>query len=184
MTSTTGILYPATVAQVVSSNAAWSNESNATASDGASATTTLSALLPASRQLRATNFDFSSIPPDARILGIACRIKVSDNGGGTTVCDSAQLVGGGSPVGDKDDTDMAISAAGPGGAVITYGGQDQLWGLSIQPADLSANLGFQISAKRTGGGTVVVSVDSMALEVWYVRVSAGLRSRRRYQRGR
>lgn len=165
MTPSSGLLYPSTVAAVaVSPDAAWSGAANAAASDGASATTTLSVLLPRSPQLRATGFDFSSIPSTARIRGIACHIEVADDGGGSTFTEDAQLVAGGVAVGDKDLTDMPISAEE---AVVTYGGEAAPWGLALRRRDLDADFGFQFAAKRTGGGTVVVSVDSLALEVWY-----------------
>ena len=181
MTYTTGLLYPTAVSQIVTADAAWSEESKAAASDGESATTTLSVLASQSRPLRATGFDFSAIPPNATILGIACHTQVADDGVGATALDSAQLVDGGAAVGDLDPTDLPISVAG---GVLTYGGEAALWGLSLTRGHLDGDFGFQITAKRSLGGTVVVSVDSMALEVWYVPMGSWWRTRCRPQRGR
>lgn len=168
MPQSTGPLYPSTVSEVLSPDSQWSGESGAAASGGESATTSLDFLVSRSRPLRATGFDFSSVPSGATIVGIGCRIEVSDDGGGFTAGDSAQLVDGGAAVGTIDSTDKPISALG---SVLAYGGKGELWGVSPKTRDLDADFGFQFVAKRTSGGTVVVSVDSLSLEVWYETIS-------------
>ena len=126
-------------------------------------TTALSNGNPASQQMTASGFDFSTIPATASITGFEVTINRYAE---ISVTDSRiSLVKNGLVLADNR------AAAGtwpltPGFA--TYGSSTDVWGGGTWTlADLNANFGVAVSVLRTGSGTGRAHVVSVQLTVHY-----------------
>lgn len=67
---TTAVKYPGTVSQSVTAGVDWANPDRVSASDDSRATTGTITLEASSETIYCTNFDFSEIPPAARIVRV------------------------------------------------------------------------------------------------------------------
>lgn len=147
----------------------WTSPGNITAEDGSSATISTGSGIAHSHYLKATGFGFS-IPTGATIKGIAATVKraasaffVSD--------DHVKLV--------KAGTVQATDRAGSGFwstplTTASYGGVTDLWGGTWAASDINAsNFGVVVAARLNAVSSVVVSVDSIAMTVYY-QLSSGL----------
>lgn len=119
--------------------------------------------------LVATNFGFS-IPGGTTINGVVVGVlrldssQVFDAGGG------ARLVKGGT-VGGDDKADVLTEWV-EGYAV--YGGETDLWGLTLTPADVNASgFGFALAAEYGGSGGSNAYVDHIRITVYYTPSGGG-----------
>lgn len=139
---------------------AWTNPGNITASDNTNATAALNSAV--SRWLVATNFNFSTIPDDAIILGVTGTVECR-YGGTSGQITSASFVVGDAVVGTAKTLTTAVTSSD---ASYTVGSASDLWGYGITPAVLKVSTtGFAIS--MTCVGTTSAVVDAMWLTVDY-----------------
>lgn len=140
---------------------AWSNPSNAAASDNSYAIVTIVGVgAVSSNYLKATNFGFS-VPSGATILGITVTKEgyFSGSGGGNS---NARLVKGGTPSGD-----VKINGFGAE-SVITVGGSTDLWGLTLTPADINdSNFGVVLYTDMFAGSNCSIGIDHITITVTY-----------------
>ncbi len=165
----TGWVSPGTVESIQdgSSFRAWANPGNAVSSNNAVAN---QGPLDATSNdfLQATNFDFSTIPGGATILGIEARVERQGQefvGASRIFDDTIQIVKGGTRQGNNKSTGAgwAFSAE----EIITFGGAADLWGLTVTDSDVKAsNFGFTLrcSSAPTNGNA---DVDHMQMRITY-----------------
>ncbi len=139
---------------------AWTNPQNAGVSDAAYATAVLD-LGIATHYLKALNFGFA-IPSNAAITGIKVEIQKAATISVKVGDQVVKLVKGGVVSGDNK-----LAGGWPATETYTtYGGSNDLWMLSLTPADVNvANFGVVISGM---GATVVTArVDHIRMTVYY-----------------
>jgi hypothetical protein len=144
---------------------------NALAADNvyATATAILAVLSGPTQNLTLTNFGFS-VPSNASICGVVAVVKkkAANVNALSTVADNsvklvkAGVVGGNNKalVGNWTTTNTAF----------TYGGDADLWGLALTPADVNAsNFGIAFSANISGTISLIPSaqIDNIQLTVYY-----------------
>lgn len=138
------------------------NPDRITASDNSYATANLGGSA-VSRWCVATNFDFSTIPDDAAILGVTGTAEIKGPAG--SVISSASFVVGGAVVGTAKSLSISIPLSDTN---CDVGGANDLWGYLITPAVLKVSTtGFAISCTGVAIGTV--SIDAMWLTVEYAQ---------------
>lgn len=162
MTTTAAIIAGTGASLAGIGTVAWTNPGNITASDDTRATTNVG-VASVSNWLVATNFDFSTIPNDAVILGVTGTFEGSYITSPVTLT-SASFVVGGAVVGTAKTLSQALTSSD---ASYTVGSASDLWGYAITPALLKVSTtGFAVS--MTGGGAASVArVDAMWLTVDY-----------------
>jgi hypothetical protein len=141
--------------------AAWTDPGNAQDSDGSYATSALNAINSTTRQLRATGFDFSSIPADAQISGFEILVEANFSGIATASLSQAGLVDGGASIGTRDSTDYALTASD---ADYSYG--PSLFGAVVNRDDLDADFGLEVAGIRNTGSPTV-RIDQVRLRVFF-----------------
>jgi hypothetical protein len=152
-------------------NLSFSNPGNASGSDNsrASANVLATLLTGTTNYLKATGFNFS-IPPGASICGI--RVEIEKRAGGLSLAawirdDRVQLIKGGVITGNN----QAIASDWSGTeAYHTYGGITDLWGTTLDPADVNASdFGVAISAEFLGLLFVLpsVQIDDIRMTVYF-----------------
>lgn len=152
---------------------AWTLPGNIVASDNSSATASLNSNA-VSRWLVATNFDFSSIPDDAVILGVTGTIEGKYTGANAATITSASFVVGDAVAGTAKTLSLTLTSSD---ANYTVGGANDLWGYGITPAVLKVSTtGFAISC--TGATVSLATVDAMWLTVTYMVAGRVFRTRR------
>ena len=122
----------------------WSDVSYITASDTNYATSNIGD--GSTHYLKATGFDFSSVPDTATIDGIQVEIQRYKSGNGGDIKDAVvQLLKAGSTVGNsKADT---VNAWPTTDTWKTYGGSSDLWGTTWTASDIkNSNFGVVLSA--------------------------------------
>jgi len=144
---------------------AWTNVSNAASSNDSDASVFLEE--ETSNYLKATNFGFS-IPTDATIVGIEVFVEKSESGpsAGDARTDSVKLVKGGTISGDdraSDDTSEWPSSD----TVATFGGSNELWGLSWTDSDINASDFGVVFAVREDGREMDCYVDHISISIHY-----------------
>ncbi|MBI2021504.1 glycosyltransferase [Candidatus Daviesbacteria bacterium] len=149
----------------------WTNPSNAISSNNTYATAVVTtAGQYTSGYLKVTNFDFSTIPSTAVIDGIEVNVERKAAAAGLQE-NSIRLYKAGRLVGDDKSTNAAIPTTE---ATITYGGNKQLWGVSLSRSDVTnANFGIGFSYRDTSGtkGTNTASVDYISMKIYYTDLS-------------
>lgn len=143
---------------------AWSNPSNAGASDNTYATASVSAS-SSSHYLKATNFGLA-IPSTATVTGIMVEVERKSDGGTRRAQDSVvKLVKGGT----VQATDRKSTALWPAAdAYKTYGSASDMWGTTWTPAEVNAsNFGVVIGAKGTDVSAFTAYVDHIRVTVYY-----------------
>jgi len=150
---------PGTVANDNSfGTAAWTNPSNAGASDNSYATA--SPVSSPTQYLKATNFGFA-LPPGVTINGITVTVerKADD-----TINDSrVRLVKGGT----VQATDKASGAAWPAAdGSVSYGGVSDLWSGTFLTTDVNAS-DFGCVLSCVGGAAALAYVDHITISVTY-----------------
>jgi hypothetical protein len=143
---------------------AWTNPSNAAASDNSYAVATNHS---SSHYLKATNFGFS-IPSGATITGVLLEIECKSNGGSVG---TVKIVKGGSVVGNGGTSPLFgpinMSAVDTYNA---YGGVNSLqaWNVTLTDTDVNAsNFGCVFSVGNGGKGSYTTSVDHIRITVYY-----------------
>lgn len=140
---------------------AWSNPSNAAASDNSRATANLSEPGLTSHYLKATNFGFT-LPEGATVLGIEARVEKSKTELFTLTDAEVKIVKGG-VVGSTNKRDIAEWPVNNDG-IVTYGGPTDLWGTTWAVADVNGE-GFGLVIAAQGRG--VARVDDIEIVVYY-----------------
>lgn len=126
---------------------AWSGLANITADDAAYALVTLAAGA-FSQWLTADQFDFSSIPSGATILGIETRFQLALSGQLPPIIDAVNIA--------KDDTTLGTQKTPGTSLTLTptdydFGSASDLWGLSLTAAEVKAStFQLRVSLKRSG----------------------------------
>lgn len=149
----------------VTSGIPWSNETFAQVEDGSVAATTYSPGDNVSNWLQATGPSGLSIPSDATIRGVEIDIKRQagySGSPGTTTDYSIRLIKGGTVFGD----DKASPDSWPYTlAYASYGGEYDLWGLSLAPSDLGSGFGVNIQCR-----TISAASSNQNAQIDHVRV--------------
>lgn len=134
----------------------------------ANANTSVGPVTDYSHYLKANNFGFS-IPSGSTINGITVEIKRTSGMSGSTIYDEKiRIVKGGEPgLTDKSNPDQWIFPPFGDYEVITYGGEEELWGETWSPSDInSSSFGVAVQTKQTGGYEAIGSAY-----IDYIRVS-------------
>jgi hypothetical protein len=152
---------------------AWTNPENAKSSNNTYATSELGAGI-VSKWLQATEHEFS-ISEKATIVGVVCEIeKATSSGPDADFLDaSVKLV----KSGVIEGTDHASSAAWTtADGIVMYGAANDLWGLTLTPANCNAkNFGWAFAAKNASG-TNTAKIDNMKMRV-YSSVSTAINNK-------
>lgn len=153
---------------------AWSNPDRITASDNTYATANVAGNA-ISNWLRATNFDFSTIPDDAVILNVTGTVEAKYTGSSAALITAASFVVGNAVVGTQKTLAALLTAADVQYSIDL---SPPVVGYPITPALLKVSTtGFAISC--TGGAaTSVASQDAMWLTVTYMVAGRVFRTRR------
>jgi len=154
-------------------NVSWTNTGNI-----ASASTTDNARVilqnNSSNYLKGSNYGFN-IPPGAIINGITVDIaKLRESGAGNEIFDtSVRLVKNGSIIGSNhaDPNNWTRDQGTP--AVVSYGGNSDLWGATWTAADINAtNFGVVIAAREPQNRNLDADVYYMRVSVTYTTTSS------------
>lgn len=144
---------------------AWTNQTNAGASDDSRATTVVDAT-EVTHYLKATNFGFT-IPVGATINGVVVEIERSCAGSALRAKDSGvYLVKGGTVSGNnKADTSITWPTTD---TYKTYGDSSDLWGLTLNQSDVNAStFGVVISATNVGASLDIFRIDHIRITVYF-----------------
>lgn len=153
---------------------AWTNPGNITASDNTRATSAVGSG-GVSNWLVATNFDFSTIPNDAIILGVIGTVEASYVSGTKSTLTAASFVVGDAVVGTQKTLAQDVTTSD---VSYTVGSVSDLWGYAITPVILKASTtGWALSMTGTGGLNSA-RVDAMWMTVTYMVAGRTLRTRR------
>lgn len=149
------------------SDNAWSSPGNVTAIDSTYASVTASTFdtNDQTTRLRCVGFDFSSIPDGSTINGISVTIHNADYANGSGSIDLAQLVEGGTPLGDnKYATPQALTTTPTD---YSLGGTSDVWGATLTAAIVkSATFGIDLGCLSTAANTDVF-IDAVEMTVEY-----------------
>lgn len=142
----------------------WSNPSRVTASDNSYATTSsLAGAGDTTHYLKATNFGFS-VPSTATVQGVVVSIERKSSTGNSIWDASVRLVKGGSITGN----DKRLSTWWPTtDTVQTYGGNSDLWGVSLTPSDVNASTFGVVLSVENAGAPGTPSVDAIQITIYY-----------------
>lgn len=149
---------------------AWSNPSNAAASDNAYATAAVvgTPSVVNSNYLWCSDFRFS-VPPGSTVNGVTVEIERFTTGGIDRV---VSLVKGGVVSGSNKASGAGWAAADPG-TYVSYGSSSDLWTLTLTPKDVNAKaFGCVLQAGSTDTGETV-SVDHIRMTVDYTLGGVG-----------
>jgi hypothetical protein len=147
---------------------AWSNPSNAGASDNSYATSSIHwDFFPSTNYLKATNFGFS-IPLSSTINGILVEVEKKTNTDAEDV--EVKIIKGG----NIGSTDKSISGDWPQTeSYVSYGSSSDLWGETWDASDINdSTFGFVISAGNSAN-TADVNIDHIRITVYYTEATAG-----------
>jgi hypothetical protein len=152
---------------------AWTNPTNAAASDNAYATVASNAISGSlSHQLRATNFPFA-IPGTATIDGILVEVEAKSSNGTSTLIEAFLINGSAGSAADQIGTDQITTdiTVATTDAYYTVGGASSLWGATLTPAIINgANFGVGIRADAKGsppGNFRTIFIDHIRMTVYY-----------------
>ncbi|MCA9361927.1 hypothetical protein KC906_00990, partial [Candidatus Kaiserbacteria bacterium] len=169
----TGQVYPTlgtSVSESPWSDNAWTTPTNIYTDNAATANVTASTFdsYDQTYVLKATGFDFSSIPDSATILGVTVRVNAwYRSGQGAASIDLCQLLDTSrAKVGtNKCSTPTALTTTNS--TVITFGGSSDTWGNALTPAWLKdADFGVALGMLATEANSDV-DVDYVSIEVTY-----------------
>lgn len=148
---TYGPLYPSTTtSDATVGSVAWTNPSNADASDGVFATSTSTGSTP-TQYLKALNFGFA-VTADGTEALTGIKLEVGCKASAAATDSSVKLVVGGTIQATEKATGAALSTGGT--AILTYGSNSDLWGTSgLLPTDVNGStFGVVWSATSPGSG--------------------------------
>jgi hypothetical protein len=142
-------------------NSAWVNPTNVLLNDGNDATA-LVASIPFSETLLITNFGFA-IPSSATITGVQVLIKRrgTQQSNGAVGDYVVQLIKGGTQAGQNKaiQGSWATTYQTP-----IYGGANDLWGITLTPADVQA-ANFGVAIQIAGGNFNTASIDFVSMSI-------------------
>lgn len=168
VTANTGWLSLTTFSSVVVDvgDIAWSDPSNAAAEDGGVASLTTIGQPKKTELLKALGLVASTVPANATIVGVAVRVLKAVSVSGTGITDfTAQLVKDGTLQGNNLADTAKIWTTD--GLYFVYGGEKELWGLALTPADVNAaDFGFVLRAAFTVNFRAL-SVNNIQAKVYY-----------------
>lgn len=144
---------------------AWSNPSNATASDDSDAICVVGqGTGQIGEYLKCTNFGFS-IPAGATIDGITVDVELRSSQVNRVVDNAVRIVKGGT----IGSTDRSSGTNWPTTETTrSYGSTSDLWGESWTVADINAStFGFAISPSSTGAGSRNAEIDHVQITIEY-----------------
>jgi hypothetical protein len=149
----------------------WSTVNNIKANDNSFADNTILAI---SNYLKGTNFGFN-LPTDSIILGISLDISrkaaVSSpiTTGDRVIDNVVQLLKSGVPTGANKALAALANRWPTIEAVQTYGGPNDLWGVSWTPADINiSTFGVVLAAAANrGDGLEAASVNYFSITIYY-----------------
>lgn len=153
--------------------AAWSNPGNIVADDTSYASRQWTSGFPqVSQYLKGTNFDFSSIPDDAVIVGIDLTINCRCAGSpADNVWDnSVRLVKSGTPTGEDKARDVSDKWTVSTFTSRSYGGMSDLWGTTWTVNDIKdSGFGAVMSANVDAPAEIAsgAEVDYYTITVYY-----------------
>jgi len=161
----TGWLDFANFASVDGAGNSWANPANASASDNSYASMTPSIIATSNDHHHSTS-PSANVPAGATIDGIEIQIERNGKdffGSPSTVDDNVQLIKGGV----RSGTDKSAGNWPTTEQVNTYGGQADLWGFTLTPADVNAaDFGFAIRASNNGIGQQA-TIDHVQVKIYY-----------------
>ena len=141
----------------------WVNPGNATTSDDADATCTLSVK---GNYLKATNFGFA-IPADATINGILVEFEKDQDGAAIdAISDNAVRIVKGGVIGS---TDRKLGSLWPtSDTYVSHGSNSDLWSETWTPADINSNgFGVAISPTYSYAGIGTARIDHIRITAYY-----------------
>lgn len=166
-------LAAATAQRVGANDAEWGAPANIFAEDAAVASASFGNPPSNAKWLQATDFRFA-IPNGAIITGVRVRVKKRQNVSDGNIQDKDGLQEGLKLIvgGARSGSDKGTTAAWPASlSWISYGGQSDMWGVSLKPSDVNAsNFGVALGASlvgATGFGPWAAEVDAVEITVWY-----------------
>lgn len=160
----------------------WATPSNATADDNTSTTATLSSGSTGIAWLWVHGFDFSAIPDNATITGLAVSVERKGDTATATnrVRDYVVRVTGvgvtavisGVPNCSRQNKADGSSEWPTSLTVKTYGAKNDLWGEDIKVAQVKhSNFGALVACFINTDGTVVASIDCIKIAVSYINAN-------------
>ena len=143
---------------------AWTNPERTGAADGSGADSGVVDDSSGTNYLKGLDFDFSSIPDDAAIVGVLVEFEliaaIHSVAPGT---EHVSLVVGGSVVGEEKIHDDI-----GGGHMHSLGGATDLWNLALTPADIkSADFGLTYRYVPADGSESVLLLDYVRMTVYW-----------------
>lgn len=162
----TGAVSPGTLANDSAvGTSAWTNPSKASTNNESYAAVNTGASSVTTNYLKATNFDFSTIPSGATIDGITVSIN-RNTADGSGVQDSViRLVVGGTVSGDNKSAG-AFWTWNIMDTTVNFGGSSDTWGLSLSDTEVkSSDFGVVLSASV--GAFESALVDHITMTVYY-----------------
>jgi len=171
--ATQGPNSPATLANVAFSGAAWTNTSNAGASDNAYATVPVFGGFGQTDILRCTNFGFS-IPAGATINGITIDIEGVSTGSDAYYV--VQPVKAGAATGSSSFPAIPTSEG-----YVSVGSGSSLLGASWSDSDINdTGFGVEFKCYNENASDRNISVDHVRITITYTPASAGHPAMRRW----
>lgn len=168
-TGTTGSYssFAGIIANSVGSDVDWYNASNASGtSDGNTADVTMT-VGQLSEKLFCTGFSFASLSGKT-ITGVTATVKRMSTPANTSQDHEIKLMVGGVVTGSSRG-EVSGTDAWPGSlSDAYYGGQADLWGLGLAPANINSTFGIAINADALN--TTTAEVDSVKLTIHYLPV--------------
>lgn len=165
--NTVGPNAPGTVTQTSTGAVSWTNPTNVEVNDNADATAGLSVVNLNSETLLITNFGFS-IPGSGTILGIQVAIKKHGTANPSALTDNTvQLIKGGTQSGNNKANIFDWTSAY---STPTYGGSNDLWGLTLAASDVNASnfgVAIQVGQINNGGGGATAGIDFVSITITY-----------------
>lgn len=145
--------------------AAWTNDGNLMAADGAFATYAITASGGAP-YIKAEGFGFA-IPTGATIVGIQVDVigKASATGSISMSPAQSKLIKAGTATGTAQSNATTWTTSS---ATYSLGSTSSLWGATLAPSDVNAsNFGVNVAVFNTAGSTVTASIDYIQMTVTY-----------------
>lgn len=175
--ATTGQVYPtlgATVSETPWSDDTWNTPTNIYSDNAATANVIASTFDNGDQTwvLKATGFDFSSIPDDATINGVTVRVNAwYRSGQGSGSLDLCQLLNVAKVKSGTNNCSTPTALTTTNSTVITKGSSSDLWGLALTPAWLkTAGFGVALGVLSTAANTDA-DIDYVTIEVTYTVTS-------------
>lgn len=168
----TGPTFAGTLANVdFGGGQAWGSPGAAAAIDG-SVDSVLLASGFYTDYLQATNLGYA-IPAEAAITGVKVEVGVASYLASDPILvqtATVRLVKGGAVAGTDHTDDAPWPALGnPSVSAVTFGGENDLWGLSLAPSDINASdFGAAVAAINTTGFPIYAAIGHISVTVYYI----------------